>query len=104
MTPEGRVKQQVTKWLKEHDIYYFMPVQTGYGRPALDYICCWRGLYVEIECKAGDNDLTARQRAIYVAVERAGGLAFVVRSYMSIPDRMELIDAIVRRHAKFVGL
>ena len=68
MTPEGRVKQQVDKYLKDHGIYYFKPVQTGYGATTLDYLCCWNGRFVGIECKANGNDLTKRQRLIMIGL------------------------------------
>jgi hypothetical protein len=43
-TPEGRVKRRVSQILKRAEkCYYFMPVQTGYGSPTLDYLGCSRG-------------------------------------------------------------
>jgi hypothetical protein len=44
MTPEGRVKSDVRKLLNRYEVYYFMPVQMGYGAAGLDFHCVvkWR--------------------------------------------------------------
>lgn len=40
MTPEGRVKQNITRVLKSFpNVYYFMPVQQGLGAAGVDYHC-----------------------------------------------------------------
>jgi hypothetical protein len=90
MTPEGRVKKEVSKYLKDHGIYYFMPVQTGYGATTLDYLCCWRGRFVGIECKAGKNKLSARQTLVGEQIRAAGGHTFIVDDIIdSVPNQME---------------
>lgn len=41
MTPEGKVKAQVKKFLNERNIWSFMPVQNGMGVVGIpDIICC----------------------------------------------------------------
>ena len=78
-TPEGRVKRQVTDFLKSLDqIYYFMPVPSGYGESTLDYIGCYRGLLFAIETKAPGKRPTNRQNQIISAITRAGGRVFVI--------------------------
>lgn len=77
-TPEGRVKRQVTDYLKSlSGLYYFMPVPSGYGKSTLDYIGCYRGLLFAIETKAPGKHPTNRQKQIISAIERAGGAVFV---------------------------
>lgn len=79
MTPEGRVKSKVTRMLKKHGAYYHMPVQTGYGAPALDYHVCHNGHYAGIETKApGNNKPTKRQQMIIDQIREAGGEVFVI--------------------------
>ena len=57
-TPEGKVKDAVKKILKSLNIYYFMPATGGYGRSGVpDIVCCVKGLFVAIECKAGLNQI-----------------------------------------------
>jgi hypothetical protein len=39
-TPEGKVKDKIRIVLDRYKVYYFMPVQFGYGPSGLDYHCC----------------------------------------------------------------
>jgi len=78
-TPEGRVKRHVTQVLKRADsVYYFMPVQTGYGSPTLDYLGTSRGRGFAIETKAPGKKPTVRQSAIIKEMERAEMKVFVI--------------------------
>lgn len=73
MTPEGKVKADVKKYLKEHGAYFFMPVQSGYGAATLDFLVCLNGRFVAIETKAPGKKLTARQEAVAREIVIAGG-------------------------------
>ncbi len=78
-TPEGRVKRRVSQILKRaSEVYYFMPVQTGYGSPTLDYLGCSRGRAFAIETKAPGKKPTLRQEAIMAEMKRAGMKVFVI--------------------------
>jgi Holliday junction resolvase len=80
MTPEGKVKARVKKILDERGVYYFMPATGGYGRSGIpDFICCYNGKFMAIECKAGKGDLTALQTRELTRIDAAGGEAVVVR-------------------------
>lgn len=74
-TPEGQVKHDLRQYLDAMGIYYFMPVQTGYGKSSLDFLCCIRGRFVGIETKAEGKEPTARQRRVMKEIEDAGGIA-----------------------------
>lgn len=79
MTPEGRVKAKVQKLLHQYGVYFRMYVPSGYGAQGLDFTCCYRGLYFEIETKAdATKKMTARQKKTARDVERAGGIVFLV--------------------------
>ena len=79
MTPEKRVKLQVRKVLDELGVYYFFPPGMGLGRSGIpDVICCYNGLFVAIECKAGKGKTTALQDREINAIRTAKGLAFVI--------------------------
>jgi len=79
-TPEGKVKKKVTELLKKYKVYYFYPVTGGFGRSGVpDIICCVRGKFVGVECKAGTNKPTPLQHAEIDKIEAAGGRAFVIR-------------------------
>lgn len=79
MTPEGKVKVKVKALLRDHNAYYFMPVQAGYGAPGLDFFCCVHGFFLAIETKAGKAQPTARQGVTMAEIERAGGYTMVIR-------------------------
>lgn len=78
MTPEGEIKEKVKKLLVEHGAYFFMPVQTGYGKRTLDFLCCMRGQFFAVETKRAKEKLTALQNAIAREMMDAGGLVFAV--------------------------
>jgi len=78
-TPEGKVKRRVSFILKHSpEVYYFMPVQTGYGSPTLDYLGSSRGRAFAIETKAPGKHPTVRQLAIIREMEKAGMKVFVI--------------------------
>ena len=78
MTPEGKVKAKLKDHLRKQGIYYFMPVQTGYGATSLDFLCCSLGEFVAYECKARGGKLTPRQELVARQINAAGGHVFVV--------------------------
>jgi Holliday junction resolvase len=54
-TPEAKVKHKVVEFLKTRGVYYFFPATYGFGRSGVpDIVCCVRGKFLGIECKAGD--------------------------------------------------
>ena len=78
-TPEGRVKDKVTKLLKSHNVYYFFPVTGGYGVSGIpDIVCCHNGRFIAIECKAGMNKTTALQDRQLEMIRQSGGIALVI--------------------------
>jgi hypothetical protein len=77
ITPEGRVKAQIKAYLNSIGAYWFMPVQTGYGKPTLDFLVCWKGRFFGIEAKRSGKALTKFQKLIVAEIERAGGVAFM---------------------------
>lgn len=78
-TPEGKVKQQVVKLMKAYGIYYFSPMTHGFGRSGVpDIICCVKGRFVGIECKAGSNKPTALQEKEMQDIRTSGGVTYVI--------------------------
>lgn len=78
MTPEGKVKEMVKKLLREMGAYYHMPVMNGMGKPTLDFICCYKGMFFAIEAKAPGKLTTAIQANTMREIEEYGGKAFMV--------------------------
>ena len=78
-TPERKVKDKVTALLRGFGAYYFFPPANGFGRSGIpDIIACYRGLFLAIECKAGNGKTTALQERELNAIRTAKGLAFVI--------------------------
>lgn len=78
-TPESKVKSSVTTILKKLGIYYFYPVTGGYGSSGVpDIICCYNGVFVAIECKAGHNKPTPLQEAQMQKIRQAGGYTIII--------------------------
>jgi Holliday junction resolvase len=79
MTPEAKVKKKVVDVLKKNGAYYFFPATGGYGRSGVpDIVSCYRGVFVAIECKAGNNKPTPLQQAEMGKIKQAQGFVLVV--------------------------
>jgi hypothetical protein len=81
MTPEGRVKTAVKRWLVDRGIWYFMPAANGYGKAGIpDFVCCWKGRFLAIETKAPGKirNTTTMQDAQIEGIRVALGTAIVI--------------------------
>lgn len=78
-TPEAKVKASIVKILKANNVYYFFPATGGYGRSGVpDIICCLKGRFVAIECKANGNKPTELQLREIHKINKAGGATYVI--------------------------
>jgi pantoate kinase len=78
-TPESKVKAKIKAILKKHDIYYAMPIGTGYGNSGVpDFLCCLNGKFFAIEAKAGKGTTTALQEKNLKAIRDSGGVTAVI--------------------------
>ncbi len=78
-TPEAKVKNKIKAILKSHNVYYAMPMGTGFGNSGVpDFLCCVNGRFFAIEAKAGKGTTTALQDKHLREIEKAGGDAWVV--------------------------
>lgn len=104
MTPEGRVKKDVKRILDAFGVYYFMPVQTGFGAAGLDYHCVVQfgdhALAFFIETKAPGKEPTARQ-AMFAEERRKAQKArtFVVDG--KLDELVEFLDRIEEYNERF---
>ena len=80
LTPEGKVKARVKKILQESGGWWYMPIGTGIGsrNGVPDFLCCYRGVLIGIETKAGRNKATALQMIELRNIYKAGGCALIV--------------------------
>lgn len=78
-TPEGLVKEKITKLLKEYEVYYFFPPANGFGRQGIpDVIGCLNGRFIAVEAKAGKGKTTALQDRELKRIKEAGGVSLVI--------------------------
>lgn len=81
-TPEAKVKVAVRRMLTEFGAYYFCPATGGYGRSGVpDFVVCFKGQFVGIEAKAGNNQPTALQQRELSLIAANGGVTFVVNEH-----------------------
>jgi len=79
MTPEGRVKRKAIAELQKLGMYVFFPATGGFGRSGIpDIVCCYKGKFIGIECKAHGNKPTALQQSNLEEIVNNGGIAIVV--------------------------
>jgi Holliday junction resolvase len=91
-TPEVKVKNAVKKLLKENNAYFCMPVSGGFGASGVpDIIACYRGFFIGIECKAGNNTPTALQKKNLQDIVNAGGGVAVINE-----DNLEDVEILLR--------
>jgi Holliday junction resolvase len=92
MTPEAKVKAKLYKIMKEWGVYYFSPQTGGYGKSGVpDIICCYKGRFIAIECKAGKNKPTLLQEAEMEKIRAAHGVAAVINE-----DNIDLLEQILK--------
>jgi pantoate kinase len=91
-TPEAKVKAKIKVILKVYDVYYTMPIGTGYGNSGVpDFLCCVRGRFLAIEAKAGKGKTTALQDKNIKQIIASGGLAIVVNE-----DNMQELEFLLK--------
>jgi len=79
MTPEGRVKRKAVVELQKLGMYVFFPATGGFGRSGIpDIVCCYKGKFIGIECKAHGNKPTALQQSNLEEIVNNGGIAIVI--------------------------
>lgn len=93
-TPESKVKAKVKKVLLEIGAYYAMPMGTGYGNAGVpDFLVCFRGRFVGIECKANGGKPTALQLKNLADIEAAGGFALIIDEN-NVAELRKLLESI----------
>jgi len=91
-TPEAKVKAKIKKILKDHNVYYTMPIGTGYGSSGVpDFLCCVNGNFLAIEAKAGKGTTTALQDKNIRDIKQAGGTAAVIAE-----EQLEYLEQLIQ--------
>lgn len=93
-TPESKVKAKVKKILEDRNAYYVMPVTGGFGNSgAPDFLVCYRGRFIGIECKAGKGKVTALQQDNLNRIVENGGTTLVINELN--------IDSLIQEFRKY---
>ena len=106
MTPEGKVKAAIKKWLDSHGFWragakrpdgevvgwYYMPVSNGMGVHGIpDFPVVFRGESVYIEAKANSKEQpTSNQINRMDEIRAAGGRAYVVYDAAQLEQMFDL--------------
>ncbi len=103
MTPEGRVKDKIKKFMKDlfPTAWAFMPVQFGYGQSGIpDHLYCVPvtitqdmvgdtiGMFVSIEAKTASGKMTAYQRVQRDAIIDGSGFYVTIYGSDDIKDKL----------------
>lgn len=93
-TPEGDVKAEIKAVLesKGDSLYYFMPVQTGYGKRGVDFFVCYKGMFVAIEAKRKGGYAKKFQIELVEQIRDAHGHAIVADSVRDVVAVLDYID------------
>lgn len=85
-TPESKEKNLVKDFLHERRVqsltkpidkaigFYWMPVPGGYGTSLLDFVICYRGVFIAVETKRLGDKPTPRQKVIIDMIVQGSGL------------------------------
>jgi hypothetical protein len=93
MTPEGKVKKQVTEVLKKHKVWYFSPANNGFGKSGIpDIIAIVDGHFLGVEVKSATGKPTELQKICGKQIEEAGGTWLVVSNDVTL----EVLDAVLQ--------
>lgn len=82
MTPEGKVKAWARQWYKDNlpDHWRVSPRGGPFGKAGCpDDLLCWMGVFIAVEIKADNGELSALQLANLRLIQKAGGVAAVLR-------------------------
>jgi hypothetical protein len=86
-TPEAVVKEAVKKFLREHNVWFYMPVSHGLGRVGIpDFVCCYEGKFFTVETKAPGkvNNTTPNQEQVMKEIRDHGGKTVVVDNVIDL--------------------
>lgn len=93
---EAGVKDAIKKVLDAWGAWYYMPVQTGYGQHGIpDIIACYRGFFIAIEAKFGNNKPSAWQERQLAGIKKSEGVAMVVneKNLEAVPRVLGEVEA-----------
>lgn len=83
-TPEGKVKRKLDEWLDINMPGHWRVKPRGgpFGKAGCpDVLICWRGIFIAIEVKSEEGEVSALQMMNLKTIKIAGGISAVLRGY-----------------------
>jgi hypothetical protein len=81
MTPEAKLKKEISKYLDSIGALWIKPMSFGYGKSGVhDFIVCYKSLFISIEAKVKPNKLTVLQSKFASDVQEADGIVVIAYS------------------------
>jgi Holliday junction resolvase len=91
-THEKKVKRKVMARLEKMRAYIVTPMTSGFGNSGVpDVLCCYKGRFIGIECKANGGKATALQIHNLISIEIAGGIALLINE-SNVDDLTKMIE------------
>jgi len=84
-------RKVLTSLKKNKNVYSFKTIASN-DRGVLDIICCWNGRFVAIEVKAETGKLTVLQALTIEDIQKKGGAAYMVNSFIQFEKLSYLLD------------
>lgn len=97
MTPEGKVKADLKKYLSSlgEACWYYCPVPMGYGKRGVpDFIICYKGYFIAPETKRPGGKSEPFQNEQHEQIRAAGGFAGRVTDVEQVMVWVRSIDAL----------
>ncbi len=91
---EKDLVRKISEYLKKiKDLFYWKEHGGQYGTAGIpDIIVCYKGRFMALECKVGNNKPTVLQEMTIKQISKAGGYAIVVRSLDDVKNAIETIS------------
>ena len=87
---ENKVKKAVQEYLDSLEAYHFKVHGSIYMRAGIpDIICCYKGKFIGIETKDGNNKASELQLAHIRQIRKAGGIGFVAYSVENVKEQLK---------------
>lgn len=91
--PETLLQQKIQKYLEAKGAYVNKNWGNMFTKPGIaDLTVCYRGLYIAIEVKVGNNKPTEAQMVHANLVQNAGGISVIVWSLDEVKELIEGIE------------
>lgn len=101
VTPEGKVKIYVRKFMQTHfpGHFYYSPMGGAFGKSGMpDHLYLWKGILIGIEVKADKGRLSELQRQTLDLMSKQGAICAVV--YGKDDEKMMLIKSAIEAEVK----